>query len=180
MPTNSVLVEEIAAVINTVVPDEMILLNWIGAMRSGDYNFGFGLMRSDEDSYDAFGVLAAISVVEWVWNETDGAWSVEGQVYAPTPVMVARWLGVRSHAAAVDAGVLTFTGNMIDRINEVNDSAASFDVLAKLLEDSLDHALKSKQRFKEARSRVMQDKYPTISGRQKDYISGDIRPFYGR
>lgn len=179
MATNAAAIEGIASILNTCPVDDMALGNWIGALRSGDYKFGFGLMRSDEDLYDAFGVLAAISVVAWTWDEQEGAWSVDGEVYAPKTKMLADWLGVPWNKDTQKV-VPHFLGLLIDFITEAGDSASSFEDVAYLIDEGRKAAVAKKARFNDSRDRVRS--MGTISSERFSHHDSvaDIRPYFAR
>lgn len=77
-----------------IVADSDVLGRWAGALVSGAYKLGNETLRSGDDVYDAFGVLADINHGEWVWDEFEDAWAIEGDVYGLSLATLRRWLQV--------------------------------------------------------------------------------------
>lgn len=134
-------IQEIASCINVLRPDEDRFAMWLGAMRSGDFKFGYGLLRSADDEYDPFGVLAAISFPSWTWDDAEEAWAVEGEALFLQPTQLAEWLGIRTHPDLQDAGIMRFVDRFQRAITTAADGASSFAPIALLLERGMQRSL---------------------------------------
>lgn len=51
---------------------------WVSALKSTQYAAGFGALRSGDNRFDPFGVLAQINEVNWLWSDREGAYTIEG------------------------------------------------------------------------------------------------------
>lgn len=77
-----------------VEADPDVVGRWAGALVSGAYKLGNESLRSGDDVYDAFGVLADIHHAEWVWDEFEDAWTIAGDAYGISVVTLRQWLRV--------------------------------------------------------------------------------------
>ncbi|UTC28300.1 hypothetical protein GURKE_02690 [Brevundimonas phage vB_BpoS-Gurke] len=77
-----------------IAADQVALERWAGALASGAYKLGNDTLRTGDDVFDAFGVLADLHHAEWVWDEFEDAWTLDGDAYIPRVDSVRRWLGV--------------------------------------------------------------------------------------
>ncbi|USN15410.1 hypothetical protein KIKIMORA_02640 [Brevundimonas phage vB_BpoS-Kikimora] len=77
-----------------IAADQDALERWAGALVSGAYKLGNDTLRTGDDVFDAFGVLADLHHAEWVWDEFEDAWTLVGDAYIPRVGDVRRWLGV--------------------------------------------------------------------------------------
>lgn len=127
-------VAALASALAVLKPEPALLDSWLGAMRSGDFGFGVGLLRSGDDEYDPFGVLAAISLGEWAWDDQDEAWAIEGDAMSVPPARVAEWLGVDEPNRLAENHRLRHMESLIDTVTEAADSAVDFAGIVDLFD----------------------------------------------
>lgn len=150
-------VQEVASCLNIMRPDQMLYEAWVGALSSGAYKFGYGVLRSGEDEYDPFGVLAATSYPAWTWDETESAWALDGDVMYLSSQSIAEWLGVSTSKDLVNGGLFGVIERFAKRINEVADGAADFKPVVDLLKGAWERA-------EQERKRLNAQTYSTIGG----------------
>lgn len=154
---------------NTLRPEPTAVETWANALRSGDFKFGYGVLRDGDDCYDPMGVLAATNLVDWTWNETEGVWSVAGKVDYLPDNMILRFLG----CDRADAMAYTWAGRLGQTIAALNDSAADFDLVAGLLTAALPV---HQQEVARMRSAILETRPHTYSARGDDmYIKESQR-----
>ena len=74
---------EVAGLFQNLCVNQEAYRQWTDAMKSNRYAFGYGCLRDSEDKFDPLGVLADINGVEWIWDESEGAYRVEmGDAYS--------------------------------------------------------------------------------------------------
>jgi len=168
-------IQEVASCISMMAPDEILMESWIGALNSGEFKFGYGVLRSGEDEYDPLGVLAALGCPEWTWNEDEGAWEINGNAYDIPADQVASWLGVPA-----DSGLRTAMKEVIERFSGVivkaSDGAKSHADIAKLLTAGIQRAAEQARRLREQRDRSVMSLRD--AGRERPYYSDHIRAPY--
>lgn len=162
-------IQEIASQLSVLRPDPERMEAWIGAMKSGAFAFGYGLLRSGDDEYDPFGVLAAISADQWTWDETEQAWAIQGQALMLTTAQIAHWLNLVRPAEH-------WVERFRDRLTEAADGAAGFSALVDLLEQAQRRAAAGKHRLDPEMS--YRDSLDYIGRSRRDYIREPIRPLY--
>lgn len=152
MPTaTSSQVQEVASSLNVLQPDDMLLEQWIGAMNSGAFKFGFGVLRSGSDEYDPFGVLASISGLEFRWDDGEAAWAIDGDAIFLKPAFAAEALGIRHHEDLVKSGVYDRIKNFQDTLLLFADGVGSFSEIADLLMRGRARAKEERERFDRTR-----------------------------
>lgn len=140
-------VQEIASCLNIMRPDQMLYEAWVGALSSGAYKFGYGVLRSGEDEYDPFGVLAATSYPAWTWDEVESAWALDGDVMYLPSQSIAEWLGVSTSKDLVNGGLLGVIERFAKRINDVADGASDFKPVVDLLKGAWTRAEQERDRL---------------------------------
>lgn len=145
-------IQEIASCISILRPEPERMELWHGALSSGDYKFGYGLLRSGDDEYDPFGVLAAISYPDWKWDDTEDAWAIGGEALFLTREQIAEWLGIGYHDGLKQSGF----GEWIDRfqkaITNAADSGTSFEPVLKLLRAGIERSNQEHKRVEQLRN----------------------------
>lgn len=126
------LAQELASYIQVMQPAEDRLTLWINAMESGEYSFGYGLLRSADDVYDPMGVLAAISAPEWTWDDQEGGWAIDGDALFLPPTRVAEWLEVQTREPSLDSWAMGFQ----TALATVADGARGFAEVVAVLRDA--------------------------------------------
>lgn len=137
------LVLEFSSFVQVLKPDEEAMTLWINTMASGDYRFGFGLLRSADDEYDPLGVLAALQGVDWTWDEQDEAWAYKGSAVTLNPLMFGRWIGARD----TDIHWLT---RFVEALAGLTDRSADFTPICEALRTAMADAAKVRSRLDEA------------------------------
>jgi hypothetical protein len=101
-------------------------------MESGEYSFGYGLLRSADDVYDPMGVLAAISTPEWTWDEQEGGWAIDGDALFLPPTRVLEWLEIEARGPHLASWAMGFQ----TALATVADGARGFGEVVKVLRDA--------------------------------------------
>lgn len=99
---------------------------WIAALRSGDYNQGYGTLRDTLGDYCCLGVLADLAVRHGIVGRFPDKDTLceASESYSPDPI--AQWAGLATGTGRIDpAGSLA----------TMNDRRASFDTIADIIED---------------------------------------------
>jgi hypothetical protein len=168
--------QELASCLQVLKPNDDRVALWINAMTSGDYKFGYGLLRSADDEYDPMGVLAAISLPDWTWDDQEGGWAIHGDALFVEPVMLADWLEMQGAL-----GRWEWVDRFQRTLASVTDGSASFGDVATLLEQarrlqaSAAHRLNIRKSIPDS-YRVDTD-FSSLEDRVLAYHRG---PFYGR
>lgn len=133
-------------------PDE-VRAEWVGALRSGIYEQGQGVLRDARESYCCLGVLCDLAARAGVgkWNPPDhGA----GYQFDATPTssdadseswfdisrtdlprQVAKWAGITDEGTLVDPEYWSSVNEPADSLIGLNDSAGyDFDQIADVIE----------------------------------------------
>lgn len=101
----------------------------VAALRSGDYPQGRGMLRSPGGAFCVFGVLCEVAarqgVIPPAVATAGGGFTYAGRGNT-LPAPVAKWSGLE-HGGVVDGVSLA----------HLNDEGASFDALAKLIDEKL-------------------------------------------
>lgn len=135
-----------AAALSVMRADPLLIEAWIGALSSGAYPFGHGLLRSDEDQMDAFGVLIEMNDTSgWSWDPEEGAWSYAGDCYEVAPQTVLNWL-IADERVRADSYLRDSVIRLINEVQKVNDGASSFAPVVRLLRDANEKAKQDAQR----------------------------------
>lgn len=127
------MVQQVASTYNVLRPDPLAWEHWIGALSSGAYKYGYGVMRSGDDEYDPIGVLAAVSGADWDWHEVDQAWAFKGNTAGLPAEDFAGWIGVRYHADLKRAGFESALDRLQNTIIEFGDKVSDLATIAVLL-----------------------------------------------
>lgn len=151
MPADPTSVRALASALSVLKPEPALLDAWLGAMRSDAFAFGAGVLRTADDEYDPFGVLAAISLAEWTWVELDDAWGVDGDAMALKPQRVAEWLGVDEPDRLVQNNRHNHTASLIDTVTKVADGATSFEPILDLFDAARRHIEQERDRMAKLR-----------------------------
>jgi hypothetical protein len=173
-------IQHTASFVNIMKPDPMLLELWISAMASGDYKFGFGLLRSGEDEFDPFGVLAAISQPDWRWDDREGGWAIaDDAIYVP-PNLVSEWLSLKPPAGLKGGTELTVVETFQAQVIRIADGSSSFAEVVELLRQGVVTAAREKRRLQEAKDtrRRLMLASPLESDRGTHLRIGYDRPFY--
>lgn len=133
---------EFTSYFQVLEPDEEALTLWINTMMSGDYRFGYGLLRSADDDYDPFGVLAALQGGDWTWDAQDEAWAFKGSATTLNPFEFARWMGMKSNYEWVQ--------KFLDAATTLADQCVDFESFCAVLRAAFDNAGAGRQRLNEA------------------------------
>jgi len=159
MMTEVGLTQMLSSAINVLRLDEFHLNNWIGALRSGGYKTGCGLLRSSEDEYDAFGVLADINLAPWDWDDEEGAWSIHGNAYFAPDELLIEWLGIRN----VHKPMLS---QLNAELSAAVDSGMKLERIGDLFKKALAQSQSDKNRFprtsRDEVYRVLGEEPPTL------------------
>ncbi len=108
------------------------LQEWTAMLKSGDFKFGYGLLRSAANEYDALGVLADTMGLEWEWDEDAGAWSVCGSAETFT-AKAADMIFDRSMSGNLDRKWLD---RFLGLVMGTCDGSTSFREIATLLDEA--------------------------------------------
>ena len=171
------LVTGFAASLQFLKPDDELMQLWLNTMASGDYAFGYGLLRSDADAYDPFGVLVALNGGDWVWDDQDEAWGFANSATTLNPLTMMKWLGMeRNHG-------LDWANNFLDSVTLLTDRSTDFTPIVAVLREALIKVEDDRGRINDASqaaySRGVQSIDSPFSHREtrRNY---DAAPFYGR
>jgi hypothetical protein len=132
-------IQALASCINIIRPNDAQFDLWVGAMESGEYKYGYGVLRSDADEYDPFGVLIAIHYPEWSWDDDEGCWAHVGDTAHLHHKKVMEWLGVERE----DAALLRF----ISAVTKLSDTCTHFGPVVRALRAARDRARREKERW---------------------------------
>lgn len=144
-------IQQAASFVNIMKPDPMLFELWISALASGDYKFGFGLLRSGEDEFDPFGVLAAISQPDWRWNDREGGWAIADDAIYVQPRLVAEWLALKPPAGLKGARELSLVESFQAQVIRLADGSSSFGDVVELLRQGVVTAAREKRRLQDAK-----------------------------
>jgi hypothetical protein len=153
-------IQALISAFNVLRPDNHVIETWIGALNSGAYQFGFGLLRDGEDRYDPMGVLAATQVVDWTWEESEGAWAFEGSVdFLPGHVVV-RLLG-----SSIPTSMQADWGQGLSQtITEFNDGVSDFLPTVTLIKQAFEHHRAQSDKRRITLDQIGRERHPTIDG----------------
>lgn len=127
------MVQQVASAYNVLRPDPLAWEQWVGALSSGAYKYGYGVMRSGDDEYDPMGVLAAISGADWEWNDLEEAWAYQDNTARLSDKAFAAWIGVRYHVDLRRAGFESALERLQTTIIEYGDKVADLATIGDLL-----------------------------------------------
>lgn len=171
---------QFASLITLLQPDRDAWDLWLNAMASGDYRFGFGLLRSADDEYDPWGVLVMLNGGQWVWDEAEEAWAFRKSAVALEPIDMVRWLGCqRANATPLETFQRAQQG-LTTLVSALADTVSDFGSVVSVLRaahatsmgdrERLIHAIKASTSFGASG--------PDAVDRSVDIFSRS--PFYGR
>lgn len=171
--TDRARVLEFAAFFQVLRPDEEAVTLWINTMASGDYRFGFGLLRSADDDYDPLGVLAALQGVDWTWDEQDEAWAYKGSATTLNPFEFGKWLGIK-------AGDYDWLSRFVESLAQLADQSPSFAAVCACLQEAQTHAQHARERLMGASQAAHNIRGPDSMERVEslDRRRYDRTPFY--
>ncbi|AXQ68741.1 hypothetical protein HOU00_gp384 [Caulobacter phage CcrPW] len=139
---------ELSSLYNLIKPCDSAWVMWAGALTSGAYLGGVGVLRSGDNTYDPMGVLAAVNDVDWTWDERDEAWAFEGEVYTLPAARIKEWLDAKG-------------SNLPDRLAELqkvlqreSDNGSTLAQLGEAMLEGKALAEREHQRFSTARMRT--------------------------
>ncbi|AFU88063.1 hypothetical protein CcrColossus_gp193 [Caulobacter phage CcrColossus] len=144
----SALTIELSSLYNLIKPCESAWVMWAGALSSGAYLDGAGVLRSADNTYDPMGVLAAVNDVDWTWDERDEAWAFEGEVYTLSAARIKEWLGAQG--SCLDERLVELQA----LLQREADNGATLAGLATALLEGKVLAEREHQRFSSARMRT--------------------------
>ena len=168
---------ELASCLQMLKPDGEAMVLWLNTLASGDYAFGYGLLRSDADAYDPFGVLVDLNGGEWAWDDQDEAWAFAGSAVTMNPVYLARWLGMQ--------GDMVWQRTFVDAVTRLADSSDGFLPVVETLRQALEAAKAARERlgdaYRLAHTGGLMDG-PHMSGAAAGQMIQryDRKPFYSR
>lgn len=173
-------VQQTASFVNILKPDATLIELWISAMASGDYKFGFGLLRSGDDEFDPFGVLAAITQPDWRWDDREGAWAIGGDATYVKSSLVAEWLALNPPAGLKGERELLLVETFQALVVRIADGGYSFSDVVDLLRRGIQTASRDKQRLQDAKAtrRNLALRSPLDSYVGQSLKIGYDRPFY--
>jgi hypothetical protein len=128
---------------NILSPDQVAIETWVGALRSGDFKFGFGVLRDGDDCYDPMGVLAATNLADWTWDENEGVWAVAGKVDFLPDNMILRFLG----SERKNADAYTWAGRLGETVATLNDGAPNLGVVADTIKAAFDQHQRERKKY---------------------------------
>jgi hypothetical protein len=171
---------ELASCLQVLKPQADDLDLWMNAMASGSYKFGYGLLRSADDEYDPFGVLAAISAADWTWNEAEGGWAVDDDALFLDQQRIADWLNMKGGHVDRAAWIERFQ----QALAKVTDGASHFDEVVTVFQAARRISTNARHRFdiiddihlRDAPHMMVGSDFSSIEDRVLRYM----RPFYGR
>jgi hypothetical protein len=123
-------IQQLASLFNVIRVDALYLENWIGAMTAGAYKFGYGLLRSADDEYDPFGVLAAMYCPDWEWDAAESAWAIDGNpLFLPDKRLI--------EALGLNPGLIGHPRihQFVEAVTNISDGASSFDPVCHYLRE---------------------------------------------
>lgn len=160
--TTAAEVQAIASCFHTLKPDTLLLEQWAGMLTSGHFKFGYGVLRSGDDEFDAFGVLASMAPHDWVWDAEAEAWGILGRTEELDLVTIAECLGIKLTTKLDYTTMQRFQ----EIVTQENDTCHSFHGIAQLLLNGHKRMEQERRRLKDM-PRFM-DSYRNHS----DYIGG--------
>lgn len=133
--------------------DKQIKTEWVAALRSGEFNQGYGRLRR-ADGFCCLGVLCEIlkDRVGLLSYENDGDTVYDGKAdYLPLPVLAKTGIPEENPSVQVDAEFVREWDTLMQgciapkmlmvgesqRLATLNDSGATFDMIAGLIERQL-------------------------------------------
>lgn len=166
-------IQEVASALNILRPDDHAMSMWVGALASGDYKTGQGVLRSADDEYDPFGVLAVINHAEWTWSDLDQGWGVGDTAMALDAKMIAKWLDVPSHEQMRGTDLMKRVKDFQDLILRVSDSGVALSEIGELLRQGIARAA-------EERTRQEATRYQSVVGLGSMRARASLHPYYGK
>lgn len=133
------LVVKIADALWEVGADEARVKEWIELLNSNRLKVGVGLLRDAEDAYDPMGALAKQNLVDWTWDEDEGAWAIAGEVMFAPPKLVKDWLAARGSVAAVQ--------RLSEIMAETSDGSTEMKQVGGLLDAAWERMTSMKREF---------------------------------
>lgn len=171
-------IQEVASTLNVLRPDDDAMALWIGALTSGDYKTGQGVLRSAEDEYDPFGVLAVINHAEWTWSNLDQGWGIGDSAMALDSKTIAKWLDIPSHEQMSAAGLLSRVKDFQDLLLRRSDEGLGLMDVGELLRKGVDRATEERERQRQSRYRPLAHERSIGSESFRDSIS--TSSYYGK
>lgn len=125
---------------------------WVAALRSGEYEQGYGLLRNSQEYYCCLGVLSELAVQDGVIASATQDYVADQDCldddaprhysYGPEstgtvlPEAVVEWAGLSSENPTVQMNDHD-AGQYRDSLAEINDAEHSFEYIADLIEAQL-------------------------------------------
>lgn len=166
-------IQEVASALNVLRPDDHAMSMWIGALTGGDYKTGQGVLRSADDEYDPFGVLAVINHAEWTWSDLDQGWGVGDSAMALDAKTIAKWLDVPSHEQMRGTDLMKRVKDFQDLVLRLSDSGVALSEIGELLRQGIARAA-------EERLRQNSTRYESVVGIGSSVNTRSLHPFYGK
>lgn len=128
---------ELAAAFKVLNPQIGAVEQWIGALRSGQYKQGFGVLRDGDDLYDPMGVLADINSADWNWDAAEGAWGVDGESIYLKGDSVVEYLGCTGRTYHIES--------LTHAVADLSDEGNTFAQIAAILSDAMHRANRERE-----------------------------------
>lgn len=162
--------ERLVLLLGSLSPSQPLWEFWIGQLRNGPYEYGFGVLRDGADRYDPMGILAEINDVDWVYDEAEGAYAVAGEVdFLPTD-QIRSYLGIPRHVS--DEKITQFANILA----ELTDSETSHVNVANALYYAQQRGSARRSQLEGALSQFQRERYPMIGDFESDRML--ISPLY--
>lgn len=148
--------ERLAGLIGALNPSGVLWEYWVGQLRSGPFEYGFGVLRDGADHYDPMGVLAEINDVDWAYDEGEGAYAVDGQVDFLSTDLIRSFLAIPR--AVPDERISQFATAMA----ELADSETSHLNVANALYYARQRGAARRNLLESALSHYQRERHPAI------------------
>jgi hypothetical protein len=153
-------VQEIASCLAIMKPDFHLYEQWLGMMESGNYKFGYGVLRSADNEYDPFGLMVETFFPEWAWDDDEEAWAFEKSALFVSPRRIGEWLGISLTEQVVSAGMLDVIERFAQAVTATGDAARGFNAVVELLRAGATRVAQERQRWEAVqRQRPIRDIY---------------------
>lgn len=168
--------ERLATILGQIDHDKELADDWIRALKRIEYSFGVGMLRDENDCYDPFGLLAEINDADWVFDEAEGAWAIDGSAFFLKPERLSEWLGM-------DIRKTTAIKVFIDTVSTLSDGARTLAEIAEHLESAFTTARSRRERLKQEMSAARDERIGPVWGdidpRQR-FNEVHLMPRFGR